>query len=339
VLAFEYSGKRCWRRAGHDADPHFGRPADAPYAARMTLYAWTEPDVPDQTGRTFLVTGANSGTGYETARVLAERGAAVILTGRRPEALDDAAERITQCSPHAKLATEHLELADLDSIESAATRVAERYEALDGLVNNAGVMALSYGTTVDGFEQQFGINHLGHFALTGRLLPLLTATPNSRVVTVASDMHRMGRLEWDPSGRSRRYRRWQAYADSKLANLLFAYELQRRAAAAGLGIISAAAHPGYAATNLQTGAARLAGRRGRFWKFAHAFAQSAADGALPILRAATDPAAGGGSYFGPAGGRKGPATLVESNGRSHDTDSAGRLWELSEELTGVAFGI
>jgi len=302
----------------------------------MSEDGWTAANVPDQSGKTMVITGANSGIGFEASRVLAQRGARLVMAVRRPDAGEVAAGIIRTEAPEAEVLVEECDLGDLASIQRCAGRIAETVGPVDVLINNAGIMAVPYGTTTDGHERQLGTNHLGHFALTGRLLPRLLESERGRVVTVSSDAHRFGRV--DPENLDGdRYRRWGAYGRSKLANLLFAYELDRKARSAGVALTSVACHPGYAATNLQGRAARERGRSGQIWKLGHRFAQSAADGALPTLRAATDPDAGGGSYFGPTGRQRGPAGLVRSSGRSHDTGTAGRLWEISEQLTGVRF--
>ena len=297
---------------------------------------WTNSDIPDQAGKTVVITGANSGIGFEAARVLAARGARLVLAVRRPAAGEEAANLIqTEVEP-VDITIEECDLADLASVERCAGRIADNVGPVNVLINNAGIMAVPYGTTAEGHERQLGTNHLGHFALTGHLLPRLLESEDARVVTVSSDAHRFGKI--DPENLDGdRYRRWGAYGRSKLANLLFAYELDRKARATGVALASVACHPGYAATSLQGRAAREQGRSERFWELGKMFAQSAADGALPTLRAATDPAAEGGSYFGPAGRRGGPAVTVRSNARSHNTVTAERLWEVSEQMTGVRF--
>ena len=302
----------------------------------MSKDGWTVDDVPDQSGKSVVITGANSGIGFETARVLAQRGARLVLAVRRPEAGQAAVARIREETPGADVIVEKCDLGSLDSVALFSSRISERAGSLDVLINNAGIMAVPYGVTVDGHERQFGTNHLGHFALTGLLLPGLLESEAGRVVSVSSDAHRFGRVEPDNLD-GERYRRWGAYGRSKLANLLFAYELERRARSAGVSLMSVACHPGYAATNLQGRAAREQDRSERFWKLGHLFAQSAASGALPTLRAATDPQAEGGTYFGPAGRQRGPATVVRSSRRSHDLATARRLWEVSEALTGIHY--
>jgi NAD(P)-dependent dehydrogenase (short-subunit alcohol dehydrogenase family) len=244
--------------------------------------------------------------------------------------------------PHAATAVVTLDLADLADIRRAAAAISATYPRLHVLMNNAGVMALPYRQTADRFEMQFGTNHLGHFAFTGLLLDRLLATPDARVVTVSSGFHRLGQMRFDDPHWQRGYHKWQAYGQSKLANLLFAYELQRRLAAAGASTISVAAHPGYAGTNLQRASARMRGSMlaERFWAVANALtSQSAAMGALPQVCAAVAPTVRGGEYYGPDGFGEmwGHPRLVQSNGRSRDRAAATRLWEMSEQMTGVRY--
>ena len=303
----------------------------------MAKRGWTEQEVPDQAGRAFVVTGANTGLGYETARVLAQQGARVVLACRRPDAGEEAARSIRALRPAGSLEVETLDLADLGSVEACAARIGERLGRLDGLINNAGLMGVPRSVTVDGFERQLAVNHLGHFALTGRLLPCLVAAPQPRVVTVTSEMYRFGRLDFADLHGERHYRPWRAYSQAKLANLLFALELDRRARAASAALLSLAAHPGYAATGLQGSPERRLGRPARrFWSWANRrIAQDAAAGAWPTLRAATDPAAVGGTLYGPSGLLFGPAALDTMARRVAAQETARRLWEVSEQLTGV----
>lgn len=301
---------------------------------------WTADDIPDQTGRTALVTGANSGLGFHTALQLARCGAHVVLACRNPEKGRAAVGRIKTQHPAADVELAELDLASLASVRAAADAYGDR--PLDLLVNNAGVMATPRRTTADGFELQLGTNHLGHFALTGLLLPRLLATSGSRVVTVSSGAHKMGRIDVDDLMGERRYERWRAYAQSKLANLLFAFELQRRLDGAGAATISVAAHPGWAATNLQAAGPAMTGNR--LMEVAagagnRLFAQSDAQGALPQLYAATAPGVRGGTYYGPDGWfeMRGHPKEVQARRQAHDEAMAARLWQVSEELTGVTF--
>ncbi|MCW2587772.1 MAG: short-chain dehydrogenase [Mycobacterium sp.] len=290
---------------------------------------WDITDIPDQSGRTAVITGANTGLGYETAAALAAKGARVVLAVRTLDKGKAAADLIVRANPGADVSVQELDLTSLHSIEEAAHELRSGLDQLDLLINNAGVMMTPRSTTKDGFELQFGTNHLGHFAFTGHLLDLLISTPLSRVVTVSSLGHRMGRIRFDDLQSERRYTRAGAYGQSKLANLLFTYELQRRLS--DTDTIAIAAHPGGSSSELARhlpSAVQLAFRP---------FEQSAELGALPTLRAATDPNASGGDYYGPGGFAelRGYPEVVESNGRSHDVDVARRLWAASEELTGV----
>lgn len=302
--------------------------------------AWSTADIPDLEGKTAIVTGANSGLGRVAAEELARAGARVVLACRNLAKANAAVAEIE--SAHAGVAVEALELdlADLASVRGFSEKFLAGAGELHLLCNNAGVMALPRCETVDGFEMQIGTNHLGHFALTGLLLERLLATPGSRIVTTSSTAHRIGKMNFDDLHGRRRYSRWPTYGQSKLANLLFAYELQRRLAARGAGTISVACHPGYAETNLQTAGFRMEGAQG-MERAAHLanriFSQSAEMGALPTLYAATSDEVRGGDYIGPSRMFEswGPPTKVKSNARSHDVAAAARLWEVSEELTGV----
>jgi len=300
---------------------------------------WTETNVPCQEGRVFVVTGANAGIGFETTRALAARGARVVMACRRPEAGEEAATRIRSLVPQAAVEVEHLDLGDLSSVAAFAARARGRLTRVDCLVNNAGIMGVPRGLTADGFERQLAVNHLGHFALTGRLLPLLLAAPRGRVVTVTSATYLLGRIDFNDLQGERRYRRWRAYAQSKLANLLFTVELDRRARAAAAPLLSLAAHPGYAGTGLQLSPERRLGAPlRRFWAWANAHvAQDAAGGALPTLRAGTDPVAQGASLYGPSRVLSGGAVVAKLSSRATDAEAARRLWEASEALTGVPF--
>ncbi|MER7168507.1 oxidoreductase [Micromonospora sp. NPDC000207] len=293
---------------------------------------WTVEDVPDQSGRTAIVTGSNTGIGFETARMLAGRGARVTLACRDTDKAAAALQRIRAEHHAADLTVARLDLTDLDSVAAFAAAYRADHDRLDLLVNNAGVMMPPLQRTRQGFELQFGTNHLGHFALTGHLLPLVSTTPAARVVTVASVAHRNGRIDFDDlNWERRRYRRWAAYGQSKLANLLFTLELQRRLSAVGSTARATSCHPGLAATELTRHSNVVAVLAGRF------VGMSPPDGALPTMRAATDPQAEGGSYWGPAGRfeTSGPPVPVGRTDAAQDTATAQRLWAESERLTGV----
>ncbi len=304
---------------------------------------WTTADLPDLTGRRALVTGANSGLGYETALALAGCGAQVTLAVRDTAKGEQAAAGIRKAHPTAAIEVSALDLASLASIrEFAAAWSSDHPDGLDLLINNAGVMALPQRVTADGFEMQFGTNHLGHFALTGLLLPALVARHRSRVVTVSSFAHRMGRLNLDDLMGKHRYRAWGAYGQSKLANLLFTGELQRRLDQAHLSVKAMAAHPGYAHTNLQSASAKMKGQSFQVRVTDHmndVLAQSAAMGALPTLFAATAPGLPGDSFVGPNGfmEMRGYPHLVGRSTRAADLADAAALWTASEQLTGVVY--
>lgn len=302
---------------------------------------WTAAEIPDQIGRVVVVTGANSGIGFVAARELAGSGARVVMAVRDTARGERAAQRARSAVPGVDIETMELDLADLASVRAFAVAFAERHQGLDLLVNNAGVMALPHRRTVDGFEMQLGTNHLGHFALTGLLLPSLVTRPESRVVTVSSVAHKRGKIDFDDLQSERRYRKWMAYGQSKLANLMFALEFGRRGGAAGLSLRSVAAHPGYAATNLQFAGPRMEGSKlnEKLMTLATGVAQSDERGALPTLYAATVSALPSGSYVGPDGPLEmhGYPRLVSPNGRARDPETARRLWEVSEDLTGVHY--
>jgi NAD(P)-dependent dehydrogenase (short-subunit alcohol dehydrogenase family) len=296
---------------------------------------WTSDEVPGQQGRLAVVTGANTGLGFETARVLAARGASVVLAVRDTEKGKRAAARIAAAVPGADVTVQPLDLTSLDSIRAAAGALRARHPRIDVLINNAGVMFPPRQATRDGFELQLGTNHLGPFALTGLLLEQMLPVPGSRVVTVSSLAHRIrARINFDDLQSERSYSRVAAYSQSKLANLMFTYELARRLSGAGT-TIAAAAHPGLAATELSRNFPAIAA-------FSYALvSQQAAMGALPVLRAATDPGVLGGQYYGPRGlfGARGYPELAHSSRRSHDAALQRRLWTVSEELTGVTFPV
>jgi NAD(P)-dependent dehydrogenase (short-subunit alcohol dehydrogenase family) len=286
----------------------------------------------DMTGKVAIVTGANSGIGYEMARALTRKGATVILACRNKDKGEAAVRQIRHEYPEAKAELMQLDLSDLASVRRFADEFTGRHDKLDLLINNAGIMMTPFGKTADGFESQFGTNHLGHFALTGLLLNLIIRTPHARVVTVSSPGHRFGKIDFDNLNAEQDYKRQGAYGQSKLANLLFTYELQRRFEVAGVATIAAAAHPGWTATNLQA--------HTWFFRMLNPFlAQKPEMGALPTLYAATAPDVGGGEYYGPDGWQefRGYPTKVQSSDSSHDTAVAAKLWTVSEELTGVQY--
>ncbi len=312
-------------------------------AQREVTRKWTADDVGDQHGRIAVVTGATSGLGLQTAKVLAEHGSAVVVAGRDPGKATAAADVIRSAAPGAQVETAELDLASLESVRKAAADLTARFPRLDLLINNAGVMMSPYGLTADGFELQVGTNHLGHFALTGLLLPALLGVRGSRVVTVSSNGHRAGRMDFDNLLSSRHYSRTGAYGRSKLANLMFTYELQRRLSAAGANTIALAAHPGTARTDLTRHLTPLANTvmAPRLAALNSWWVQDAAAGALPTLRAATDPAAIGGTYYGPDGFLQftGYPVVVRSSARSHNGEVQRRLWAESERLTGVSYPV
>jgi NAD(P)-dependent dehydrogenase (short-subunit alcohol dehydrogenase family) len=296
---------------------------------------WTTDDIPDLAGKRAIVTGANSGLGYQTALALAHHGATVVLACRSAERGEKALASIRAEVPDGDLVLGSLDLADLASVRAFAEA---HQEPLDLLVNNAGVMALPRRTTADGFEMQFGTNHLGHFALTGLLLPALLERPAARVVTVTSLMHWPGRIDFGNLDAERGYHKWPAYCQAKLANLVFAKELDRRVAFA-----SVAAHPGYASTNLQQVGPNMTGSRAgkAFYALGNLLlGQSDAAGALPSLYAATAPGVEGGQCYGPRGllQSRGAPGRVHTRGHAADPELGRRLWEVSEERTGVTYG-
>jgi NAD(P)-dependent dehydrogenase (short-subunit alcohol dehydrogenase family) len=293
---------------------------------------WTFQDIPDQAGRTAVVTGANTGIGLETARMLALKGANVVLACRRMDRAKGALDKILAEKPAGRVSVSALDLSDLESVAAFAASFSETHERLDLLINNAGVMIPPLGRTKQGFELQLGTNHLGHFALSARLLPLLERT-GARIVVVSSTAQNFGRIVMDDLNWERRpYDAWSAYGQSKLANMMFALELQRRLSAAGSKVLVAAAHPGWTATDLQ--------RESRVVQFFNPFfAMKPLDGALPTLRAATDPAASPASYWGPARffELNGPPVEARIPRRARDEALAAKLFDASEKLTGVSF--
>ena len=302
---------------------------------------WTTADIPNLSGKVIVITGANSGIGYETALAVAQNGATTILACRSMDKARAALADLQAQVPGARAEIMALDLASLESVRSFAAAFKAKYDRLDVLVNNAGIMMVPYGTTVDGFERQLGTNHLGHFALTGLLFDLLTTTPGARVVNVSSGAHRMGEMDFDnlqyDDGDG--YSPTAAYGRSKLANLLFTYELQHRFEAQGSDTLAVSAHPGIAATN-------LLGHMSDRWYYplieaaSPFFLQSAAMGALPTLRAAVDPAVVGGQYYGPDGDgeQRGFPVVVPATDSAYNAEDAAQLWRASQELTGVSYG-
>lgn len=305
----------------------------------MTDGKWAETEVPTQTGRTAVITGGNTGIGFETARALAAHGASVVLAVRNLEKGQGAASRIHATSPGANVTVQRLDLTSLSSVRDAAQELRTNHDTIDLLINNAGVMLTPKELTTDGFELHFGTNHLGHFALTGLLLDRLLSVTGSRVITISSMAHKQLRpkIHFDDLQWERRYSRFGAYAQSKLANLMFTYELQHRLT--GKTTIAVAAHPGRSDTDLfrnSPAAVRtITSLAGRF------LFQNSAMGALPTLRAATDPDVLGGQYYGPHGFQeaRGYPKLVRSSAQSRNVEQQRRLWTISEELTGVSFPV
>lgn len=307
-------------------------------SAKRARGGWTAADIPDQSGRTVVVTGASGGVGLQTAKALASRAAAVILACRDLAKAEQAADRIRADAPGARVRVVRLDLASLGSVREAASEIRATCSRLDTLINNAGVMDAPQRRTEDGFELTFATNHLGHFALTGLLLGRMQGREDARVVTVSSTAHKLGKIDFDDLQRRRHYFRWTAYGQSKLANLLFARELDRRLRAAGSTVSSMAAHPGYSATNLQS-ASPPALDRIVMAVSNHLFAQSAEMGALPELYAATRPNLDGGLFVGPDGPneQRGYPKVVSPSKAGRNEATADRLWAVSEELTGVSY--
>ena len=293
---------------------------------------WTAENIPELTGKVAIITGANSGIGFETARALACKDVTVILGCRDKDKGNAAVRQITQAYTDAKTEMMHLDLSDLASTRQFAEEFSSHYDRLDMLINNAGIMRPPSGKTADGFELQFGVNHLGHFALTGLLLSVITRTIKARVVTVSSGGERFGKIDFDNLNAEKGYDSGAAYGQSKLANLLFTYELQRCFESAGVDAIAVAAHPGWTVTNLQV-----------HWQMVQILnplvGQKSEMGALPALYAATAPNVQGGDYFGPDGWLelRGYPTKVQSSDKSHDAAVAAKLWTVSEELTGIRY--
>lgn len=311
--------------------------------------SWTADDVPDLSGSTFVVTGANTGLGLEATRVLTSRGAEVVMACRSVERGEDAAEEVRDQHSDADLDVRELDLGSLDSVEEFAEGFVDDHDDLDVLMNNAGVMAVPRQETEDGFELQIGVNHLGHYALTGRLLDQVLDADGvdgdgGRVVTVSSGAHRSGEIDFDDLHGEQEYTKWGAYGQSKLANLLFALELQRRLEDADESARSVAAHPGYAATDLQRRGPEQEGSKLKLWGMKALnmlVAQSAERGVLPQLYAAVSEDVEGGEYVGPGGFKKmrGYPEVQQPSERARDEETAKQLWTVSGELTGVEFGI
>ena len=298
----------------------------------MTVH-WSTADIPDQRDRVAVVTGSNSGLGYQIALALAASGATVVVACRNVGKAESAVASITALTPGAAVTFMHLDLGDLASVEAFAANFRGEHDRLDLLVNNAGLMAVDKSRTVDGFETQLGVNHLGHFALTASLLPTMLSTPGARIASMSSMAHRGGSLVIDDlMFDRRRYGRWQAYNQSKLANLLFTLELQRRLTEAGAGVIAVAAHPGVAHTNLGTQGHGLSNRLSRIGL---PFNRRSTSGALPLLRAATDPTVAGGQFYGPRWGAFGYPVLETPSRQARDGAAAAALWRASVELTGL----
>lgn len=302
------------------------------------MVRWTVEDIPDLRGRTAVVTGANTGIGLETAAHLAGAGATVVLACRNLTKAEAARTAIAERHPFGEIELLRLDLAIQGQIIDAAAEATERFRQIDLLINNAGVLGTPRSLTVDGFESVFGVNHLGHFAFTAGLLPSMLGSPGSRVVTVSSLSHRFGTIRWSDLTGERRYSKAGAYAQSKLANLLFALELQRRLARAGTTTSSLAVHPGMAATDIAGSAME---RFPRLTAFGSNFVPKAPDAARPSLRAATDSGAYGGQFYGPGGpgGVAGPPVPTRPGRRALDEQAQARLWRISEEMTGVEFPV
>src|SRR5258706_4631821 len=299
------------------------------------MNGWTAKDMPDQSGRVVIITGANSGIGYESAIAFARKRAKVVMACRSIDKAERARQDLLKLVPGVSVEIQRLDLGDLKSIRAFAESFNANYDRLDILMNNAGIMAPPYGKTTDGFETQFGTNHLGHFALTGLLMPKLLETPQSRVVTVSSGVYLNGHINFDDLQSEKHYSPWAAYSQSKLANILFTEELQRKLEVARADVISVASHPGWAATNLQTSNNRLQHifmLTGNFL-----LAQSAERGATSQLYAATAPSVHGGEYYGPRRGLWGNVVRVELNAQGKDTVKAARLWQVSGQLTGIHY--
>ncbi|UZH12063.1 MULTISPECIES: SDR family oxidoreductase [unclassified Halomonas] len=297
---------------------------------------WSLADMPSQEGRIFLVTGGTSGMGYEDAKALAAAGAQVVIAARNPERGQEAIDQIKEEVPDAQVTFEPFDLADLASVHALGQRLSTSLPRLDGLINNAAIMAPpERGVSAEGFELQFAINYAGHFVLTAELLPLLRKSDSPRVVTLSSIAAHLGSINFDDLQSTQGYEPMAAYAQSKLADLMFSFELQRRSDAAGWGIQSMAAHPGVAVTELVARGPGLDSEQGQRWAANREHYQTAAQGALPTLYAATSPEAQGGTYYGPTGEREvsGPLGLATVPPAANDAEAAARLWAITEEMT------
>lgn len=304
----------------------------------MSKKKWTTDHIPDLSGKVIVVTGGNSGLGYESVKAFAEKGAEVILASRSVEKGKNASAEIEKKGISGKITVMQLDLMELESVRRFAAAYQEKYKRLDVLLNNAGIMTTPYFLTKDGFEAQMGTNHLGHFALTGLLFDLIKTTTGARVVNVSSSAHKQGKMDFNNLlfEKGKDYSPLKAYGRSKLSNLLFTYELQRKLEASGMGAIAVAAHPGVAQTNL----ARYLDSKFWFKLLMPVFkliSQDQAQGALPEIRASVDPEVEGGQYYGPHKGMKGDPVIVSSNDASHNKGDAEKLWEASEKLTRVSF--
>ncbi len=294
---------------------------------------WNISDIPNQDTKVVIVTGATSGLGKEATKILASKNATVIMAIRNTQKGEQVSGEIKKSLPEAKIEVRKLDLGSLSSVKSFSEQILADYGRLDILINNAGVMMCPFSTTEDGFEIQMGTNHLGHFALTGLLMPLLKQTEGSRIVATSSIAHRPGKIDFaDINWEKRKYKTTQAYGDSKLANLYFTYELARKFKDDPNAPLVTAAHPGYTRTDLQ--------RHSLFWRIMNPImGQGVEQGVLPTLRAATDPDANPGDFYGPSGFQelKGAPIVVKSNERSYNEANAKRLWEVSETMTGIHF--
>ncbi|MCP4421864.1 MAG: SDR family NAD(P)-dependent oxidoreductase [Chloroflexi bacterium] len=303
---------------------------------------WTEKDLPDLTGKTIIITGANSGTGFAAAKFMSARGATVVMACRNADKAKAALQSIKSGNASAKLEFIPLDLSNLASIEQFSETFKNKYDSLDALINNAGMCQTPELKTKDGFEMQMGVNHLGHYALTGRLMDRLTATKDSRVVTMASMNHEQGQINFDNLFLTGEYHQMRAYEQSKLANLLFAYELSRKLTQAGVGVESIAAHPGFVKSNIMKSneyTTRSFGFNMMFNVFNLLLAMTPEKGSLGIMRAATDRTLENGDYVGPTkmNGFRGFPKLLTSSENSYNENDAAKLWEMSEELTGVKY--